>query len=138
MEGARSHETLAKHTLEEALSLDEQGRSDDALPLYIQAAEQFLQALKLDGGNASYRQRAEQVIERVETIKKAVRSQEDPTLEEGPAPTAAPMNGRAEEPRKCRSEYPQTHRERRIYTMKTCLTSPFKYVGGALCSQRVS
>lgn len=40
-----NHESLAKLSLMEALLYDEKKRSEDALPLYIQSAEQYLTAL---------------------------------------------------------------------------------------------
>jgi len=71
------HESLARSLLTEALLLDEQKRSEDALPLYLQCAEQYLLAItkatELHGSNEylnNLRKATGQVLDRIEVIKK--------------------------------------------------------------------
>jgi len=114
---AGEHEGAARQALGEALSLDEHSRPEDALPLYLQAADQYLKALALlpraaaasasgrgggggGGGSGGERQaelrsQALSIMDRIEAIKKQASATVAtvPPLEAAEAPAAAPSGG---------------------------------------------
>jgi hypothetical protein len=145
VEGARAHDDLASSAFHQASELDKSGRSDDALPLYLQAAEQYLEASRVDPTNPLYRKKAELVISHVEAIKRAIESERVDDLDDTPAPqTSQPTPAglaalfRAISSRHTRPDRPGARRHAAESPGRRCAVEPLHEASGRRESRAAS